>query len=67
MYDTNNYGKYFYRSETMKLFISFLISAVAVLLFWYLTFAFSLTVAIYATKSVLVVFALTMLMQMFMT
>ncbi len=51
----------------MKLFISFLISAVAVLLFWYLTFAFSLTVAIYATKSVLVVIVLTGLMQLFMT
>lgn len=53
------------RSETMKLFISFLISAVAVSLFWYLVLTFSWTVAIYAIKSALVVILLTALMQLF--
>ncbi len=52
-------------NETMKLFIAFLISTVAVLLFWRLTFTFGLAVAIYATKSVLVVFALTVLIRTF--
>ena len=52
--------------DLIKLLVAFLISTVAILLFWYLTLTFGWTVAIYATKSVLVAIILTLLMQLFM-
>ena len=53
-------------AEKMKIFISFLISIVSVLLFWYLTFTFGLTVVINFVKSVSVVILLTALIQLLM-